>query len=73
MPEMTRSDFGKNVPKNHAEILQYINNVILHHEESVFWDNDPDGAEHWESELIARYLAGDRTGDLINAPEPIYS
>jgi len=72
MPEMTRADFGKKVPKNYAAILQYINNKILYHEESVFWNNDPDGTDQWESDLIARYLAGDRTGELINAPDPIY-
>lgn len=72
MPEMTRSDFGHKVPKNAPEILQFINDIILHHEESVFWDEDPAGAEQWESDLIARYLSGDRSGNLKGAPDPIY-
>ena len=41
MPEMTRSDFGKRVPKNADEIIQYINNAILYYEETQFWDNNP--------------------------------
>lgn len=72
MPEMTRSDFGGKIPKNADEILQFINNAILHHEESVFWNNDPNGTDRWESELIARYLSGDRSDDLAGAPEPKY-
>ena len=72
MPEMKQSDFGSRVPSNSAEILQFINNIILHHEETVFWDNAPDDAEAWETDLIHRYLSGDRTGNLAGAPEPIY-
>lgn len=72
MPEMKKSDFGRSVPTNYAEILQFINNAILHHEETVFWDNDPDGADRWEEDLIRKYLAGDRSGILKGAPEPKY-
>jgi hypothetical protein len=72
MPEMTRSDFGPNVPKNAAEILQFINNIILHHEESVFWNDDPIMTDQWESDLITRYLSGDRSDNLTGAPDPIY-
>ena len=73
MPEMTRSDFGHRVPKNADDILQFINNLILCHEETVFWENDPDAAEQWESNLIARYLSGDRSGNLEGAPDPVFT
>lgn len=73
MPEMTRSDFGHHVPKNANVILQFINNLILCHEETVFWENDPDAAEQWESNLIARYLSGDRSGNLEGAPDPVFT
>lgn len=72
MPEMKKSDFGKKVPANSTEIMQFINNIILHHEESIFWDDDPNGAEQWESNLITRYLSGDRSGNLHGAPDPIW-
>lgn len=72
MPEMTRSDFGKREPKNAAEILQFINNLILYHEECEFWTADPDDTDSWEQDLIARYLSGDRSGNLTGAPDPIY-
>lgn len=72
MPEMTRSDFGKRVPKNADEILQFINNAILYHEESEFWDANPADTDQWETDLIQRYLSGDRSGNLASAPEPRY-
>ena len=72
MPEMTRSDFGKKVPVNASEIMQFINNAILYQEESVFWSADPADTDRWESDLIRNYLAGDRSGPLQGAPEPIY-
>lgn len=72
MPEMTRSDFGKHVPKNADEILQFVNNLILYHEESVFWDADPADTDKWEENLIKRYLSGDRSGPLESAPDPKY-
>ena len=72
MPEMTRSDFGKRVPKNADEIIQYINNAILYYEETQFWDNNPSETDQWETDLIQRYLSGDRSGNLASAPEPRY-
>jgi len=72
MPQMTRSDFGDKCPVNHPEILQFINNLILYHEECVFWIADPNDTDNWERDLITRYLSGDRSGNLSGAPEPIY-
>jgi len=72
MPAMTRSDFPRPVPANADAILQFINDLILCHEESFFWDDDPAAAERWESDLIARYLSGDRSGNLSGAPDPLY-
>ena len=72
MPSMETSDFGPAVPKNAAEILQFINNLILYHEECVFWTDNPNDTESWEQALIARYLSGDRSGNLAGAPDPIY-
>ena len=72
MPDMKISDLGEPVPKNAGEIVQYINNAILYHEECVFWDDNPEATDSWERDLIDRYLAGDRSGDLANAPDPIY-
>lgn len=72
MPSMNTSDFGQSVPKNADEILQFINNIILYHEECEFWVADPDDTEAWESALISRYLSGDRSGNLSGAPDPIY-
>lgn len=72
MPEMTRSDFGSRVPVNNAEIMQYINNIILYHEETVFWDAEPANTDQWEKDLITRYLSGDRSGNLSGAPDPVY-
>ena len=72
MPQMTRSDFGTRCPTNHAEILQFINNLILYHEECEFWTADPNDTDRWEQDLIARYLSGDRSGNLNGAPDPIY-
>lgn len=73
MPEMTRSDFSRPVPANADAILQFINNLILCHEETVFWENNPDATEQWESNLIARYLSGDRSGNLEGAPDPVFT
>lgn len=72
MPEMTRSDFGKRVPKNADEIIQYINNAILYYEETKFWDKNPSETDRWETDLIRHYLSGDRSGNLASAPEPRY-
>lgn len=72
MPSMIPSDFGPSVPKNADEIMQFINDLILYHEESEFWNADPNDTDTWEHNLISRYLAGDRTGNLQGAPEPIY-
>ena len=72
MPSMLRSDFGQSVPKNADEIMQFINNLILYHEECEFWTADPNDTDHWEQDLISRYLSGDRSGPLHGAPDPIY-
>ena len=72
MPSMNTSDFGNSVPKNADEILQFINDLILYHEESEFWNADPSDTENWEQDLIRRYLSGDRSGNLTGAPDPIY-
>ena len=72
MPSMRTNDFGPDVPKNADEILQFINNLILYHEECEFWIADPVDTDTWEQNLIARYLSGDRTGNLNGAPDPIY-
>ena len=72
MPQMTRSDFGNKQPINHQEILQFINNLILYHEECEFWIADPNDTDTWEHDLITRYLSGDRSGNLAGAPDPIY-
>ena len=72
MPSMNTSDFGHSVPKNADEILQFINDLILYHEESEFWNADPADTETWEQDLIRRYLSGDRSGNLTGAPDPIY-
>ena len=69
---MNHSDFGPTVPKNADEILQFVNNLILYHEECEFWNADPDDTDNWEQDLIARYLSGDRSGNLSGAPDPIY-
>ena len=72
MPSMNISDFGQHVPKNAAEILQYVNDLILYHEECVFWDNKHEDTEQWEQDLIYRCVTGDRSGDLAGTPDPIY-
>ena len=72
MPSMNRADFGSTIPKNADEILQFINNLILYQEESVFWNADPGDTDSWEQDLITRYLSGDRSGNLTGAPDPIY-
>ena len=72
MPSMNREDFGQIVPKNADEILQFINDLILYQEESVFWNADHSDTDTWELDLIQRYLSGDRSGNLTGAPDPIY-
>lgn len=72
MPQMETNDFKGNLPRNYLDILNFINNLILYHEECVFWDDNPEATDNWERDLIDRYLAGDRSGDLANAPDPIY-
>lgn len=72
MPTMNSSDFGENPPKNADEIIQHINNLILYHEEYVFWSADPINTEQWGADLIKRCLSGDRNGDLSKVPNPIY-
>ena len=72
MPNMTREDFGSNVPTNADDIIQHVNNLILYHEESVFWSASDAETDEWERNLINRYLSGDRTGELQGAPDPIY-
>lgn len=72
MPNMTREDFGSNVPTNADDIIQAVNNLILYHEESVFWSASDAETDEWERNLINRYLSGDRTGELQGAPDPIY-
>lgn len=72
MPSMNTEDFGQSVPKNAGEILHFINNLILYHEECEFWTADPNDTDSWERDLITRYLAGDRSGNLHGAPDPIY-
>lgn len=72
MPSMNKEDFGPSVPKNADEILQFINDLILYHEECEFWIADPNDTDTWEQDLITRYLSGDRSGNLTGAPDPIY-
>lgn len=72
MPSMNREDFGPSAPKNADEILQFINDLILYHEECEFWIADPNDTDTWEQNLITRYLSGDRSGNLTGAPDPIY-
>lgn len=72
MPSMTIDDFGAKVPNNAADIVQWINNQILFHAESTFWKSNPTKQNAYETDLIRRYLSGDRTGDLSHAPDPIY-
>lgn len=72
MPSMSTHEFGQTVPKNADEILQFINNLILYHEECEFWIADPNDTDTWEQDLITRYLSGDRSGNLAGAPDPIY-
>lgn len=72
MPSMNREDFGPSFPKNADEILQFINDLILYHEECEFWNADPQDTDTWEQDLITRYLSGDRSGNLTGAPDPIY-
>ena len=72
MPSMTLKDFGNNPPKNAANIVQAVNNLILYHEECVFWSDDHAGTDQWESDLIRRCVSGDRSGDLSAVPSPTY-
>ena len=72
MPNMAREDFGNHVPTNANDIIQHVNNLILYHEESVFWSASDAETDKWERNLINRYLSGDRTGELQGAPDPIY-
>lgn len=72
MPSMNTSDFGQTVPKNADDIMQFVNNLILYHEECEFWTANPEDTDSWEQDLIARYLSGDRSGNLSGAPDPIY-
>ena len=72
MPLMTREDFGSNVPTNADDIIQHVNNLILYHEECVFWDGNHAGTDQWEKELIYCCVRGDRTDPLQNVPLPIY-
>lgn len=72
MPNMTREDFGSNVPTNADDIIQHVNNLILYHEECVFWDGDHVSTDQWESDLIQRCVSGDRSDPLQHVPSPIY-
>lgn len=72
MPNMTREDFGSNVPTNADNIIQAVNNLILYHEESVFWNADPGATDSWETDLIRRCVSGDRSGELSGVPYPTY-
>ena len=72
MPSMNVSNFGNNVPKNADDIVQHVNNLILYHEECVFWNAEASATDTWESDLINRCLSGDRSGDLSSVPVPIY-
>ena len=72
MPRMEQSDFKGTLPSNYLDLLNFINNLILYHEESVFWSASDAETDEWERNLINRYLSGDRTGELQGAPDPIY-
>ena len=72
MPSMTIKDFGKAVPKNAADIIQAVNNLILYREESDFWSDKPDDMDQWERDLIERCATDDRSGELRSVPRPIF-
>ena len=72
MPNMTIKDFGDNPPKNAADIIQTVNDLILYREESDFWSANPSETDNLEVSLILRCANGDRTGDLAHIPSPIY-
>lgn len=72
MPSMTLKDFGNNPPRNAADIIQAVNNLILYREESDFWSANPSETDNLEVSLIIRCVNGDRTGDLSCIPSPIY-
>ena len=72
MPSMTRADFGDHPPKNADEIIQSVNNLILYHEESVFWSENHAETDRWEQDLIERCVTFDRSGELRDVPAPIY-
>ena len=72
MPSMTIKDFGDNPPKNAADIIQAVNNLILYREESDFWSENHAKTDQWEQELIYCCVRGDRTEPLQNVPWPEY-
>lgn len=72
MPLMKPEDFGSRRPINDFIIMQLVNDLILYHEECVFWDGHHDQTDQWERDLIERCVAGDRSGDLAHVPAPIY-
>ena len=72
MPNMTREDFGDHVPTNADDIIQHVNNLILYHEESVFWNADPSETDAWATDLIRRCVTVDRSGELSGVPYPTY-
>ena len=72
MPSMYLSDFGKSIPKNADEILQAVNNLILYHEECVFWEARPEDTDAWARDIIRRCAADDRSGELSSVPHPIF-
>ena len=72
MPNMTREDFGGRVPANADNIIQHVNNLILYHEECVFWDGNHADTDQWESDLIQRCVSGDRSDPLQHVPSPTY-
>ena len=72
MPNMTREDFGSNIPTNANDIIQHVNNLILYHEESVFWGGNHAETDQWERDLIERCVTFDRSGELRDVPSPIY-
>ena len=72
MPNMTQADFGDHPPKNADDIIQAVNNLILYHEESVFWSKNHAETDQWEQDLIERCVTFDRSGELRDVPSPIY-
>lgn len=72
MPTMTAADFGDRIPSNADEIISKVNNYILFHAESTFWSSSVEKQTQYETDLIRRCVAGDRTGNLSGVPDPIY-